>query len=65
MTMRESIEFLKKDRRVNSTFMDKLKSVGIVIEYGQYSYWDHQPYIQVGTGLYGWLKRNVREILHH
>ena len=33
MTMRESIEFLKRDRRVNSTFMDKLKSVGIDIEY--------------------------------
>ncbi len=51
MTMRESIEFLKRDRRVNSTFMDKLESVGIDIKYGQYSYWDHQPYIQVGTSI--------------
>lgn len=51
MTMRESIEFLKKDRRVNSTFMDKLESVGIEIEYGQYNYWNHQPYIQVGTSI--------------
>ena len=51
MTMRESIEFLKRDRRVNSIFMDKLKSVGIDIEYGQYSYWDHQPYIQVGRSI--------------
>ena len=51
MTMRESIEFLKRDRRVNSTFMDKLESVGIDIEYGQYNYWNHQPYIQVGTSI--------------
>ena len=51
MTMRESIEFLKRDRRVNSIFMDKLKSDGIDIEYGQYRYWDHQPYIQVGRSI--------------
>lgn len=51
MTMRESIEFLKKDRRVNSTFIDKLESIGIDIKYGQYSYWDYQPYIQVGTSI--------------
>lgn len=46
--MRITIDFLKKDRRVNETFMDKLKEVGFAIEYGTYSYWNYQEYIQVG-----------------
>ena len=49
MTMRESIEFLKKDRRVNDDFMERLEEIGINIEYARYSYWNHQPYIPIGT----------------
>lgn len=46
--MKETLEFLKRDRRVNQTFMDKLKKVGLEINYGTYSYWDGQEYVQIG-----------------
>ncbi len=46
--MKETLEFLKKDRRVNQTFMDKLEKVGLEINYGTYSYWDNQEYVQIG-----------------
>lgn len=48
MTMREKIEFLKRDRRVNDTFLNKLVSVGFEIEYGPYDLWDWEPYLQIG-----------------
>ena len=37
MTMRENLEFLKKDRKVNDAFLRKLESVGFEIEYGKFS----------------------------
>lgn len=46
--MKNAIEFLKKDRRVNDTFKKRLEQVGLEIEYGEFSYWHHQPYIQIG-----------------
>ncbi len=46
--MKETLEFLKKDRRVNQTFMDKLEKVELEINYGTYSYWDNQEYVQIG-----------------
>lgn len=46
--MKNAIEFLKKDRKVNGTFIEKLKNVGLEIEYGKYNYWDNQPYIRIG-----------------
>ncbi len=46
--MKETLEFLKKDRRVNQTFMDKLEKVGLEINYGTYLYWDNQEYVQIG-----------------
>lgn len=46
--MKETLEFLKRDRKVNQTFMDKLAKVGLEINYGTYSYWDNQEYIQIG-----------------
>lgn len=46
--MRETIELLKKDRRVNQTFIRKLEKVGLKINYGTYSYWDNQEYVQIG-----------------
>ncbi len=48
MTMRENLEFLKKDRKVNDAFLRKLESVGFEIEYGKFSYWSGQEYITVG-----------------
>ena len=47
MTMRENLEFLKKDRKVNDAFLRKLESVGFEIEYGKFSYWSGQEYITV------------------
>lgn len=46
--MKETLEFLKRDRKVNRTFMDKLVKVGLEINYGTYSYWDNQEYVQIG-----------------
>lgn len=46
--MKETLEFLKRDRKVNQTFMDKLEKVGLKIYYGTYSYWDNQEYVQIG-----------------
>lgn len=46
--MKEELEFLKKDRRVNTTFIGKLEKVGLEIQYGTYSYWDNQEYVQIG-----------------
>lgn len=48
MTMRENLEFLKKDRKVNDAFLRKLESVGFEIEYGKFIYWSGQEYITVG-----------------
>ena len=44
----ETLEFLKKDRKVNQTFLRKLEKVGLEINYGTYLYWDHQEYVQIG-----------------
>lgn len=46
--MIETIEYLNKDRKINSTFIKKLEKVGLEIQYGKYSYWDGQEYIQIG-----------------
>lgn len=46
--MKETLEFLKRDREVNQTFIKKLKNVGLEINYGTYSYWDNQEYVQIG-----------------
>ena len=48
-SMRENIEFLKKDRSADSKiFENKLKSIGLEINYGEFSYWDHEPYVEIG-----------------
>lgn len=46
--MKETLEFLKRDRKVNQTFMNKLTKVGLKINYGTYSYWSNQEYVQIG-----------------
>lgn len=46
--MKETLEFLKRDREVNQTFIKKLKNVGLEINYGTYSYWNNQEYVQIG-----------------
>ena len=46
--MKETLKFLKRDRKINKTFMDKLEKVGLEINYGTYSYWDNQEYVQIG-----------------
>jgi hypothetical protein len=46
--MKQSIEYLKQDRKVNSAFIKKVESIGLEVEYGTYSYWQGQPYVQIG-----------------
>lgn len=46
--MKETLDFLKKDRKVSQTFIEKLEKVGLIIKYGTYSYWNNQEYVQVG-----------------
>lgn len=46
--MKEALDFLKRDRKVNQTFMNKLAKVGLEVSYGTYLYWDNQEYVQVG-----------------
>ena len=46
--MKNTIQYLKKDRHVNKTFLLKLEAVGLEVEYGKYSYWDNQEYVQIG-----------------
>jgi uncharacterized coiled-coil protein SlyX len=45
---KELISYLKKDRKVNKTFIEKLEKVGFEVEYGKYSYWDNQDYVKIG-----------------
>lgn len=48
-TMREEIEFLKRDRSAGTdAFRRKLEEVGLTVYYGDFSYWEHQPYVEVG-----------------
>lgn len=46
--MRETLKYLKKDRKVNEEFEAKLEKVGFEIEYGTFEYWDNKPYVQIG-----------------
>lgn len=46
--MKKTLEFLKRDRKVNQTFIGKLSRVGLEVYYGTYSYWDNQEYVQIG-----------------
>ena len=51
-TMRENIEFLKRDRSAEcSSFWEKLKEVGFEIDYNTVAYWDYQPCVKVGERL--------------
>lgn len=48
-TMREDIEFLKRDRSAGTnTFQKKLEEIGLTVYYGDFSYWQHQPYVEIG-----------------
>lgn len=48
-TMRENIDFLKRDRSAGTdTFRRKLEEIGLTVYYGKFSYWEHQPYVEVG-----------------
>lgn len=48
-TMREDIEFLKRDRSAGTeTFRKRLEEVGLTVYYGNFSYWEHQPYVEIG-----------------
>lgn len=46
--MKETLEFLKRDRRINDTFIKKLESVGLKVYYGPYLYWEGQEYVEIG-----------------
>ena len=48
-SMKENIEFLKKDRSANSkAFEKRLNNIGIGINYGEFGYWNHEPYVEIG-----------------
>lgn len=48
-TMREDIQFLKRDRSAGTeTFRKRLEEVGLTVYYGDFSYWEHQPYVEIG-----------------
>ena len=46
--MKETIEYLKKDRKVNDTFMKKLQKVGFEIDYTRYGYWNNVECVRIG-----------------
>ena len=46
--MKDTLVFLKRDRRVSDTFIKKLETAGFEICYGKYDYWDSQPYLEIG-----------------
>ena len=47
--MKESIKYLKRDRKVNKAFKEKLeKEIGLEVEYGKFAYWDNQEYVEIG-----------------
>lgn len=46
--MKETLEFLRKDRRVNSAFIKRLEAVGLGVNYETYSYWNNQECLQIG-----------------
>ena len=49
-TDKEMLTFLKRDRSAETDcFARKLNAVGLKIEYGAYSYWNHEPYVQIGS----------------
>ncbi len=49
MEKKEYLDFLKKDRRAGSeAFQKKLKAIGLTIQHGSYSYWDYEPYVEIG-----------------
>lgn len=47
--MKNTIEYLDRDRRVSKSFIEKLEDIGLRLQYGKFSYWDGQPYIVIGT----------------
>lgn len=48
MRNNETLKYLKRDRRVNHAFIERLSRAGFEIGYGTYSYWDYQMYIPIG-----------------
>lgn len=48
-TLKEQLEFLGRNRRVNDLFIARLKKVGFKIEFEKYLYWDGQPFIGIGN----------------
>lgn len=46
--MQKTIEYLKRDRKVNDTFKEKLAKVGLEVDYRHYGYWSHVECIVIG-----------------
>lgn len=46
--MKETIEYLKRNRRVNDTFMKKLQKVGFEISHEKCGYWDNVECVRIG-----------------
>ena len=49
--MQKTIEYLKKDRKVNDTFKEKLYKVGLEISYETYGYWNNVECIRIGKSI--------------
>ena len=40
---------LKRDRKVNGAFIERLEKNGFEVKYGKFEYWEGQEYIEIGT----------------
>ena len=49
--MQKTIEYLKRDRKVNDTFKEKLAKVGLEISYETYDYWNNVECIRIGRSI--------------
>ena len=45
---KDILNTLKKDRKVNESFLNRLERNGFEICYGKYDFWDNQEYVVVG-----------------
>lgn len=46
--MQKTLEYLKRNRKVNDTFKEKLQKVGFEIDYRSYGYWSNVECIVIG-----------------
>lgn len=45
---KDVLQKLNNDRKVDDSFIERLEKNGFEIQYGKYSYWDSQEYVNIG-----------------